>query len=210
MPHSEQRVHGCLRTVGLGRPRAHARLGAPWSHRRPGGDQDLSPDSSARGGTRSKSGTSPATRRHPTSTNITRRPRMPPPVSTIKTLAGVRPAALHQQTQCRSTKQCPRRAGKSPGWPATSAGGTGPGVDRVWHPVDPPEGYQTATRGRVTPRPSPVASRASPGSPRGRAPPGCSYVVSSCLISAVAAVPFLVLARWSQSGTSASTPLRAP
>jgi hypothetical protein len=34
---------------------------------------------------------------------------------------------------------------------------------------------------------------------------GCSYVVSSCSVSAVAAVSFLVLARWSKTGPSAST-----
>ncbi len=97
-------------------------------------------------------------------------------------LAGPHPAdslpllPRSQRKRMRSavqTKTCPRRAGRSPEWPATSAGGRlWPGVDRVWHPVDLPQGYHTAPRGQSYASSSPVTSRAAPGAPRGRATPG--------------------------------------
>jgi len=62
--------------------------------------------------TRHKPGTGRTTQHWPPSTNTTRRPRRSPAIPTIKALAAVQPAALHQQTQQDRTKPCARRAGR--------------------------------------------------------------------------------------------------
>jgi hypothetical protein len=63
------------------------------------------------------------------------------------------------------------RAGLQDDRPSAWAGlgrvGTGCGI-----PPTSLQGYHAATRGQSHTRPLPVASRAAPGSPRGRAPPG--------------------------------------
>jgi hypothetical protein len=51
-------------------------------------------------------------------------------------------------------------------------GAAGPDEGRVWPPVDLPMGYHTAPREQSNTRPSLVASRAAPGTPRGQAKPG--------------------------------------
>jgi hypothetical protein len=43
------------------------------------------------------------------------------------------------------------------------------GGGRVWYPVNLPQGYHAAPQGQSSPRRPPVASRAAPGAPRGRA-----------------------------------------
>lgn len=45
-------------------------------------------------------------------------------------------------------------------------------VGRVWHPSASLQGYHTPARGQSHARHAPVPSRAAPGPPRGRAPPG--------------------------------------
>jgi hypothetical protein len=79
------------------------------------------------------------------------------------------PSKLHQQPQHGPTTTCPRRTGRFPGWPTTSTNAAGPSVGRAWHPVDLPRGYHTASPGQSYTSPSPVASRAAPGVPYGRA-----------------------------------------
>ena len=73
-------------------------LTAPVAHQ----DQTVSRPMPVPAHDRVQIGTSRTTRRHPTSTNITRRSRKLPPVPTIKALADVLPAALYQQTHRNS------------------------------------------------------------------------------------------------------------
>jgi hypothetical protein len=116
--------------------------------------------------------------RHATPPNINQYFRSSPAISTTKTLVRVLPAALHLPTQHGPNKACPRRAGRSPGWPATNASGAGP----VWvgwgiPPTSPrattwgPGGR--ATRGRcrshrgLPPGPHVVGLRQVDGMPHG-------------------------------------------
>ena len=48
----------------------------------------------------------------------------------------------------QSQRLCPRRAGRPPGWPATTPSPAGPG-GRVWHPPASLKGYRTSARGRL-------------------------------------------------------------
>ena len=59
----------------------------------------------------------------------------------------------------RTTQRCPRRAGRSPGWP------------EVWHPDDLPEGYHTPARGQSCTR---LAAGCVEGCPRTGARSGCA------------------------------------
>ena len=104
------------------------------------------------------------TRRHPAFPQATVRPDRQHPGHPSPSRATSASAAPVQN------KTCPRRAGRPPGWPATTRAGLG-WVDRVWRPVVPP-GLPHGTPGAELPESSPVASSAGPGPPCGRAPPG--------------------------------------
>ncbi len=112
---------------------------------------------------------SPSTdQRRPTSTGVLAG-RLPSQSSNSWSEFSQRRYISKRSATTSANKTCPRRAGRSPGWPATSAvlgwvGWIGCGI-----PSTSPQGYHTATRGQSYMRPSPVASRAAPGSPRGRA-----------------------------------------
>jgi hypothetical protein len=100
---------------------------------------------------RYKLGTSRTTQYQLTSTNINQHLRRRPAVPNAEALVRVLPAALHQQTHHRPRKTCPRRAGRSPGWP-TQASSPLPGLewgDWVGHPVDLPKGYHALPRGQA-------------------------------------------------------------
>ena len=92
-------------------------------------------------------------------------------VSTTKALAGILPAALHQQPQHVPTTTCPRRAGRSPGWLATRTAVTGPGWAGCAIPSTSPEGFHTPSRGQSQTMHAPVPSRVAPGMACGRAAP---------------------------------------
>ena len=51
----------------------------------------------------------------------------------------------HIGKRVATTKTCPHRAGRPPGWSATNAGRTGPGVDKGWHPST----FPTRRPGRI-------------------------------------------------------------
>jgi hypothetical protein len=57
-------------------------------------------------------------------------------------------AALHQQAQPGPYKTCPRRAGRTPGWP-TPRQAPARWVGWVRHPADLSEGYHAAPRGQA-------------------------------------------------------------
>jgi hypothetical protein len=117
-----------------------------------------------------KSGTNRTTRRHPMSTSVT--PTFPQAIGRPDH-QGSGHGSTSRATSANAAwapKTCPRRAGRPPGWPPPER--KRPVVDRVWHPADLPHGYRAATRGQSYPRPSPITSRAAPGPPHGRAPPG--------------------------------------
>jgi hypothetical protein len=57
-------------------------------------------------------------------------------------------AALHQQAQPGPYRTCPRRAGRTPGWP-TPAPSPARWVGLARHPADLPEGYHAAPRGQA-------------------------------------------------------------
>jgi hypothetical protein len=86
------------------------------------------------------------------------------PVPTTKALAGVLPAALHQQVQHDHQHTMPSPGGQASGMAATSTGGTGPGVGRVRHPIDLPPGLPHGSPGAELPEA--VAGRVV-GCPRG-------------------------------------------
>ncbi len=70
-------------------------------------------------------------------------------VLTIKALVDVLPTALHQQTQHGPNNNMPSPGGQASGMVVHQHDEAGPGMDRVWHPVDLPKGYHAAPRGRV-------------------------------------------------------------
>jgi hypothetical protein len=120
-------------------------------------------------------------------------------------LAGVLPAALHQQTQHAPKPSMPPPGGLPPGGRyqrqvRLSRGGG------VWNPVDLPQGYHTAPRGQSYTTLSPVASRAAPGPPRSDSvtvdgmPHGSHRARSVSVVGDLAAtldLPF-AQARWGQ------------
>lgn len=110
----------------------------------------------------------------PTSTNINKRlcRLMTAPVP--KVLVDVvqrRYISKRSSTTTTATTRCPRRAGRSPGWPTPAPSPVRWGWRGVWHPADLPKGYHAAPRGQAWDA-RPAASRdAAPGEPRGRAMP---------------------------------------
>jgi hypothetical protein len=71
--------------------------------------------------------------RHPTFPQVTGHPDR-------KSLVGVLPAALHHQARCGPDQNMPSPGGQASGMAGYKCGGAGPGVDRVWHPIDLPPG----------------------------------------------------------------------
>lgn len=122
-----------------------------------------------------KSSTNRITQHHPTSTNIDQhRPASPQmkPRSDRQSPGRSCLSCATSANAARSTKTCPRRAGRPPGWSGTRIPATGPGRAGCGIPPASPKGYHTTAQGQSHTRHAPVPSRAAPGPPRGWATPG--------------------------------------
>ena len=73
------------------------------------------------------------------------------------------PSGATSANAARSKQNMPSPGGQISRMAIHKHGGAGPGVDRVWHPIDLPQGYHTTARGQSYPK---IAAGRVEGCPR--------------------------------------------